>query len=123
MNLFEGMIKNNDNSNKNSNQQTNLLNMGTNNNQNNNINNGTFASLGFRDNSHQDNTYNINNVWNQGIFDLLVDIFGGGSTTNNANNININDQNQNNIFEAFGNNSIINIFSSNTNDLFINLDS
>ena len=122
MNLFEGMIKNNDNNNNN-NQTNDLLNMGnTNNNQNNNNNTGAIDLLGFGDNTQQNNTNNINN--NQGSIDLLGDIFGGGNTSNPLPNNNNNSQNQNNIFDVFSNGSngggINNMPQNNSNDIFSN---
>ena len=118
MNLFEGMIKNNDTNNS-SNQQTDLLNMGNNNN-NLNSNTGNIDLLGFGDNSQQQNIRNINNNGNQGSIDLLGDIFGGGgNTTSNTKNDFSNTQ-QNNIFDAFDNNNFNNN-SSNNNNLFGNL--
>ena len=120
MNLFEGMIKNNDTNNS-SNQQTDLLNMGNNNN-NLNSNTGNIDLLGFGDNSQQQNIRNINNNGNQGSIDLLGDIFGGGgNTTSNTTNDFSNTQ-QNNIFDAFENNNFNNNSSNNNNNnLFGNL--
>ena len=119
MNLFEGMIKNDNN-----NQSQDLLNMG-NNNQNNNNNGNNFDLLGFGDsNQNQQNNMNMNNNNNNtGSIDLLGDIFGGGSTnTNNFSNQmqdNSNSQNQNNFFDAFSNSN--NAPTSNDMNLFGNL--
>ena len=110
MNLFEGMIKNDNNNN--GNQQTDLLNIGNNNPGNNNGNNGNIDLLGFGDNSQQQN--NMNNQGNQGSIDLLGDIFGGGSNNQN-NNISNNPQN-NLIFDSFGNNN-----NTNNNNIFGNI--
>ena len=104
INLFEGMIKNNDNIKGNNNQINN------NNNQN---NKGNIDLLGFGE-SNQDNNINNNN---QGSIDLLGDIFGGGNSQNNFSN---NNQNQNNnLFDDLSNNNNNN-FTSN-NDIFGNL--
>ena len=104
INLFEGMIKNNDNIKSNNNQINN------NNNQN---NKGNIDLLGFGE-SNQDNNINNNN---QGSIDLLGDIFGGGNSQNNFSN---NNQNQNNnLFDDLSNNNNNN-FTSN-NDIFGNL--
>ena len=104
INLFEGMIKNNDNIKGNNNQINN------NNNQN---NKGNIDLLRFGE-SNQDNNINNNN---QGSIDLLGDIFGGGNSQNNFSN---NNQNQNNnLFDDLSNNNNNN-FTSN-NDIFGNL--
>ena len=105
MNLFDGMIKNNDN-NKANNEQINNINQN---------NNGNIDLLGFGD-PKQDNNMNRNN---QGSIDLLGDIFGGGNSQNNFSN---NNQNQsNNLFDALSNNNNNNNFISNNNDIFGNL--
>ena len=124
MNLFEGMIKNNDNNTNNTNNQnTDLLNMGNSNQSNTGNNNNNFDLLGFGDNTQQQNNTNINNNSNnQGSIDLLGDIFGGGNSTNNFGNNNNNTQNQNNIFDVFSNNTnTTNTMNNNTNDIFGNL--
>ena len=105
MNLFDGMIKNNDN-NKANNEQINNINQN---------NNGNIDLLGFGD-PKQDNNMNRNN---QGSIDLLGDIFGGGNSQNNFSNNNKNQSN--NLFDALSNNNNNNNFISNNNDIFGNL--
>ena len=120
MNLFEGMIKNNDNTN-NSNQNNDLLNMGNSGNNNQNTGNtNTIDLLGFGDSTQQNDTNTNNNGNNQGSIDLLGDIFGGGNSNNMPNNAN-NTQNQNNIFDAFSNNTNNANTMNNTNDIFASL--
>ena len=130
MNLFVGMTKINEgNNNININNNKNdLLNMGNQNNQNNQNNTGSIDLLGFGESqqSEQNNIIlNNNQNNNQNSINLLGDIFGPSenniSNTNNINNINIGNQpqNQNNIFDLFGNNNqnnnIINNINNNIN--------
>ena len=130
MNLFVGMTKINEgNNNININNNKNdLLNMGNQNNQNNQNNTGSIDLLGFGESqqSEQNNIIlNNNQNNNQNSINLLGDIFGPSenniSNSNNINNINIGNQpqNQNNIFDLFGNNNqnnnIINNINNNIN--------
>ena len=130
MNLFVGMTKINEgNNNININNNKNdLLNMGNQNNQNNQNNTGSIDLLGFGESqqSEQNNIIlNNNQNNNQNSINLLGDIFGPSenniSNSNNINNINIENQpqNQNNIFDLFGNNNqnnnIINNINNNIN--------
>ena len=127
MNLFVGMTKINEgNNNININNNKNdLLNMGNQNNQNNQNNTGSIDLLGFGESqqSEQNNIIlNNNQNNNQNSINLLGDIFGPSenniSNTNNINNINIGNQpqNQNNIFDLFGNNNQNNNILNNINN-------
>ena len=104
MNLFDGMIKNNDN-NKANNEQINNINQN---------NNGNIDLLGFGD-PKQDNNMNRNN---QGSIDLLGDIFGGGNSQNNFSNNNHNNNFISNNNDIFGNLNTQNMNNNSNNASF-----